>query len=139
MPAIFFLDCFTPFAMTDKLLSHLITLFLVTYNKSFRTWYGICQFDVLIIISIDRPWIKFRVTKGLLLLHLSIFLHSPYPLYINRGGLFRLFLLYLLIAIVSRGCRDWRRSIPKSRLMRTIKTRRCPLGQRSESFYLIKL
>ena len=26
---------------------------------SFRTWYGICQFDVLIIINIDRFWSEF--------------------------------------------------------------------------------
>ena len=51
--------CLQYFFWIASLRSQWQTKFLVTYNKSFRTWYGICQFDVFIIISIDRFWSEF--------------------------------------------------------------------------------
>ena len=51
--------CLQYFFWIASLRSQWQTKFLVTYNKSFRTWYGIYQFDVFIIISIDRFWSEF--------------------------------------------------------------------------------
>ena len=59
-------DCSGLHEILNDMLPVITSLLLVMTDKqsSFRTWYGICQFDVLIIIGIDRLWIKFRVTKN---------------------------------------------------------------------------